>query len=378
MKTFIAMTLGVFMLTGCGGDEAQTTTIIDTVDDTITTTKVSLGETLFNDPNLSLTRNQSCATCHNPDHAFIDDRDNGINGAVSAGDDGFSLGDRNAPMVTYALFSPNFSNDGEFIGGQFFDGRASDLVEQAKGPFLNPVEMQMPSESAVVDRLLENDDYVTQMKTLYGETIFDDPSDAYDALADAIGTYEASSEFQTFDSKFDRVKAGQATFTAQEAQGEQLFRDMRCATCHDDRGNNPRFTNFRYENIGIPKNEDVLIANGLGTDHIDHGLLDNPNVTNNREDGKFKVSSLRNIAVTGPYMHNGVFQNLKTVIHFYNTRDNGGINPETGNAWEPSEITANRVGGDRVGNLGLSDAQEDAIVAFLKTLTDDRYEALIP
>ena len=281
-------------------------------------------------------------------------------------------------MVSYALFSPEFSNDGEFIGGQFFDGRASNLTEQAKGPFLNAVEMQMPSESAVVDRILENPAYIEQMQTIYGPNIFDNPADAFAALADAIANFETSAEFQSFDSKLDGVRAGVNNFTAQEAEGEQLFRSANCTSCHSDRGNNALFTNFRFENIGVPKNIAVRTANGLGLAHIDHGLLENTSVNNAREDGKFKVSSLRNIAVTAPYMHNGIFQDLKTVVHFYNTRDNGGTNPETGAPWESSEVTANRVSGGRIGNLGLSDSQEDAIVAYLETLTDARYETLIP
>ena len=377
MKTLTAISLSIFILAGCGSSGGDSSTSTD-AQSVALSAKQSLGESFFNDKSLSLTRNQSCGSCHNPDHAFIDDRDNGIDGAVSAGDDGFSLGDRNSPMVAYAIFSPEFANDGEYIGGQFFDGRASNLIEQAKGPFLNPVEMQMPSESAVVDRILENSNYISQMQSIYGDNVFDDPSNAFNALADAIAAFETSAEFQSFDSRFDRIKAGQANFTAQEAQGERLFRDARCTSCHDDRGNNPIFTDFRYENIGVPKNSDARIANGLGLAHVDHGLLDNPTVNSTGEDGKYKVSSLRNIAVTGPYMHNGVFQNLKTVIHFYNTRDSGGTNPETGAPWEASEVTANRVGGARVGNLGLSDSEEDAIVAYLETLTDDRYETLIP
>ena len=360
------------LLSGCGSSEESTAST------SVTSTKVALGESFFNDPNFSLTRSQSCATCHNPQHAFMDDRANGVSGAASLGDDGIALGDRNSPMLTYALFSPEFSNDGAFIGGQFWDGRASDLVAQAKGPFLNALEMQMPSESAVVDRILENSAYVTQMKEVYGENVFDDPANAFNALADAIASYEMSDEFSSFDSKFDRVRAGLATFTAQEAQGQQLFRDMACASCHDDRGATPLFTNFRYENLGVPKNGALRISNGLGLGHIDHGLLDNPDVNGAAQDGRFKTPSLRNVAITGPYMHNGKFQALKTVIHFYNTRDAGGINPETLAPWEGAEVSVNLVGAPRMGNLGLTDAQEDAIVAFLETLTDDRYEALIP
>jgi len=387
----------LWLLTGCGGSSSvnDADTITDTVDDvvlgstdssndnaveTVSTTfstKALLGEALFSDTSLSFTRSQSCASCHNANQAFVDTRDNGVFAAVSLGDDETSLGKRNAPMVTYAAFSPAFSQDANgFIGGQFFDGRASDLTEQAKGPFLNPVEMQMPDAASVIERVSENANYVTAFQTLYGNDVFADDDVAFEALADAIATFESSGSFATFDSKLDKVNNGTETLTAQEAQGQQLFRRSRCVTCHSDRGNTALFTDFRYENIGVPKNTTVLDITG---DAIDHGLLENPAVTNTREDGKFKTPSLRNVAVTAPYMHNGKFQTLEAVVHFYNTRDvAGAINPETAAEWEASEIRANRVGGNRVGNLGLSDAQEAAIVAFLKTLTDERYENLNP
>lgn len=337
--------------------------------------KEMLGEALFNDTSLSLSRGQSCASCHNPNQAFVDTRDNGVDGAVSLGDNGISLGIRNAPMVNYASFSPSFSAvNNLFVGGQFWDGRAEDLAMQAQGPFLNPVEMQMPDEQSVVARVQENAVYIELFEALYGDEIFDNTHTAFEAIANAIATFEGSDAMATFDSKLDQANARIVRLTVEERRGQQLFRQNRCVTCHSDRGENALFTNFRYENIGIPKNTIVSAVNGTDIGFVDHGLLDNPNVNVTRADGRFKVPSLRNVAITAPYMHNGKFQNLKTVVHFYNTRDvAGAINPETGLAWEASEIIANRVAGNRVGNLGLSDADEDAIVAFLETLTDERY-----
>ena len=381
MKLMYPLIVTTLLFSGCGGDTQDVAGILESSSETSSTlldSKVALGEVLFNDINLSLNRTMSCATCHNPDHAFIDTRTNNLNGAVSVGADGVSLGDRNAPTISYALLSPDFSNDGAYLGGQFFDGRASNLNEQAKGPFLNSVEMQMPNESSVVARILENPLYVEAFENLYGNTIFDDPQDVFNALADAIAIFENTTFFAPFNSKFDRVRAGTESFTAQEALGQQLFRQHRCVTCHDDR-NQALFTNFRYENIGIPINSDVRIANAKGLSFIDHGLLENPNVSSNNEDGKFKTPTLRNVAISAPYMHNGVFQDLKTVVHFYNTRDvSGALNPETSAPWESSEVNNNRVGGNRVGDLGLSESEEDAIVAFLLTLTDAQYEHLLP
>lgn len=332
--------------------------------------KEQLGELLFNDTSLSLNRTMVCATCHNQNRAFTDGRNNASGAAVSVGQDGTSFGDRNAPMITYASFTPDF-NLGNLTGGQFLDGRASNLTEQAKGPFLNPVEMQMPDETSVVERVRENSSYITALQSLYGDTIFDNTESTYNAMADAIAAFERTGTFSAFDSDFDTNNMSTAA-----QRGLALFRSRRvnCVRCHNDRGN-ALFTNFRYENLGIPTNTLVSSLNGEG---VDHGLLENPNVSSQAEDGKFKVSSLRNVAVTGPYMHNGIFKSLKTVVHFYNTRDTGGINPETGVAWASPEINSPNIVRNDVGNLGLTDAEENDIVAFLEALTDARYKSLIP
>lgn len=387
MKHITFLILIMLVFTACGGSASSdnsiddvTTTVQDATEattDGVTLSKAELGEALFSDTSLSLTRNQSCASCHNPAQAFMDNRENGVEGAVSLGDNGTSLGIRNTPMASYASQIPSFgqNNNGNFVGGQFWDGRAVDLTAQAKGPFLNPVEMQMPDVASVIARVSENNTYIEALETLYGATVFSNDDTAFEAIADAIATFEATDTFSPFDSKLDRGEA----LTAEEQLGEDLFRQSRCVTCHNDRGNNAMFTNFEYENIGTPKNESLFGLNGTDEDFVDHGLLDNPAIDDDDQDGKFKTPSLRNVAVTGPYMHNGVFKNLKTVVHFYNTRDVGGaINPETGLEWVASEVRANRVGGNRVGNLGLSDAEEDAIVAFLETLTDEKYESIIP
>lgn len=116
----------------------------------------ALGERLFFDVNLSANRTQACATCHDPETAFADPR-----GMASIGDDGVSLGDRNAPTAMYAAFTPTFhrGEDGLWKGGQFWDGRAATLEDQAGGPPLNPGEMGMPDQVAVVARLREDPVY---------------------------------------------------------------------------------------------------------------------------------------------------------------------------------------------------------------------------
>ena len=343
--------------------------------------KVTLGEELFHDTSFSLDETMSCATCHALNNAGVDPDGNTHDGG-SLGDDGVSIGDRNAPTTMYAKLIPNFhfdATEGLYVGGQFWDGRAGDLKAQAKGPFLNPGEMNMPSAEAVIERVKENKDYIRMFKIIYGGDIFKNTDKAYDALADSIAEFERSKVFVPFNSQFDKYLKGNAELTPQEANGLALFNGKaQCFACHTSEGQKPEFTDYTYDNIGVPVNTKLRIANGVGIDHVDEGLLGNTQVTDEGLKGAFKVSTLRNIAVTGPYMHNGVFKNLATVVHFYNTRDvKSAKNPETRKKWEPAEVDGTKNTAE-LGNLGLSPADEDDLVAFLKTLTDEKFEHLIP
>ncbi|HHC74510.1 MAG TPA: hypothetical protein ENK78_05505, partial [Thiothrix sp.] len=246
----------------------------------------SLGEHLFTDNNLSLSRTQSCATCHNPREGFIDTRNNGIDGAVSIGHDGFSLGNRNAPTISYAAFTPNFTgtNANNARGGQFWDGRSSDLVAQAGEPQLNPIEMGMLSKVDVVSRLQENNAYVEAFQSYFGENVFDDTELAYTAMSESLAAFEQSDAVSPFDSKFDRHLTGDYTLTNAEQRGMNLYfsNQTSCTRCHSTtmnnrngqgggRGNNRNnpainpatlagselFTNFRYFNNGTPSNTDL-------------------------------------------------------------------------------------------------------------------------
>lgn len=138
--------------------------------------RANLGESLFFDVNLSKDRTQACSTCHAPDYAFTDPRETAAGRAASLGDDGKSLGDRNAPAAAYASFAPAFGRNvkGRWAGGQFHDGREPDLEGQAGGPPLNPLEMAMPSKSAVVGRLRENPDYLSRFQKIFGKDVFAD------------------------------------------------------------------------------------------------------------------------------------------------------------------------------------------------------------
>jgi len=348
-----------------------------------------LGQALFFDSNLSATRNQSCASCHDPEQAFSDSRDNGVSGAVSLGDDGTSLGDRNAPGTTYASLIPDFhKNDkGEYVGGYFLDGRAATMADQAAGPFVNPIEMALPDDAAVVDRVRENSYYVEALREHFGESIFSDSDKAFRAITESIVAFERSALFAPFDSKYDRYLQGEYELSVAEELGRVLFFSqlINCSSCHllDTREFSPGeiFSNHRYHNIGVPTNRHVREKNGVSISHRDLGLLENPAVDDPVMAGKFRVPSLRNVAVTGPYMHNGVFQDLRTAILFYNrftlSNRKSQTNPETGELWGEPEV-AETVDFDllREGQP-MAENYVVAIVAFLRALTDQRYESLL-
>ncbi len=349
----------------------------------------SLGEALFFDVNLSHKRTQSCATCHDPERAFTDSRDNDINGAVSLGDDGISLGDRNAPTIGYASLGPRFQRNekGEYIGGLFHDGRAATLSEQAAGPLINPLEMALTDQMAVMNRVQENPGYVLAMKNLFGDAIFTDSHKVYRAVAKSIAAFEKTPGFAPFDSRYDRYLRGEYQMTKRQELGRQLFFSdlINCNSCHlqnlSPLHTEETFTNYRYHNIGVPTNTGVREKNDVKIDHRDRGLLENPGVDDPAQSGKFKVPTLRNIAVSSPYMHNGIFEDLRTVLLFYGkyivSNETNRINPETGKQWGEAEVKEN-MDLDLLGKgQPLDENNIAALLAFLETLTDKRYEHLL-
>lgn len=351
--------------------------------------KAALGQLLFFDVNLSKNRTQSCASCHNPSHGFVDNRETAAGKAVSLGDDGLSLGDRNTPTASYARFSPTFHRNkaGEYRGGQFLDGRGSGLAEQAGGPPLNPVEMGMPDKASVVSRLKENAYYRSAFQEIFGEAVFEQTETAYNAMTDSLEAFEKTDLFSPFDSKYDRFLRGEVQLTKQESLGESLFFSQQftnCNRCHQLKAfpgsTKETFSNYEYHNLGVPVNKAVRQANELGESFVDNGLLAHPKVDDPKQRGKFKVSTLRNVAVTGPYMHNGVFKDLRTVVLFYDKFNNSTrtLNPETGKPWQAPEVNENLALEDEEFDApALKDREIDALVAFLKTLTDARYEHLL-
>ena len=203
----------------------------------------------------------------------------------------------------------------------------------------------------------------------------------------SIAAFEKTEFFAPFDSRYDRYLRGELELTAQESLGEALFFSQQftnCNACHQLRAfpgsDKETFTNYEYHNLGVPVNIAARQAAGTPNDFIDHGLLENPQVTDEKQDGKFKVPTLRNIAITGPYMHNGVFNDLRTVVLFYDKFNNPNrkLNPETDEPWATPEVMKNlALETDEFQAPALTDEKVDALVAFMKTLTDQRYEHLL-
>lgn len=348
----------------------------------------AFGRALFSDTDLSLQRTQSCATCHDPDHAFVDVRRDVAAGAVSLGADGRSAGSRNTPTLTYAALTPPFHYDsaGFPAGGFFLDGRAPTLAEQVRGPLLSPLEMAQPDMNAVAVRVLEKAPYREAIARLFGSDVLDRPAGVAEALVAALTTFERSIDFSTFDSKYDRYLAGTASLSQEEGLGRELFFSnlTNCASCHlsspQQISRRETFTNYRYHNIGVPVN--AAIASQDTHTAPDPGLQANPAIDDPAQAGRFRVPTLRNVAVTGPYMHNGVFTDLHTAVFFYGkyTLSNAvsHTNPETRLPWgiaeSPETVDVDLL---RQGQP-IDHHRAQLLVAFLRTLTDARYEHLLP
>ncbi len=376
-QTLLSMLI-VLLFSACGGGGGtdEDDPIIDPPVD-IAALKIELGEAIFNDSNLSEPAGQSCADCHDSAAGFADPATSNL-APVSEGVVPGRFGNRNAPTAAYASFIPDFHLDSVeniYIGGQFLDGRSADLIEQAKGPFVNELEMANTSESMVIDKI-KAATYAETFRTVYGSASLEDVSSAYNNVADAIAAFESTDIFAPFSSKFDAHLAGTAQLTDQETRGLDLFQNKGlCTECHIiQEGDQPQFTNFTYSNIGTPANPNNPFYN-VEPDFVDIGLAGNPNLTTDTslERGKFRVPTLRNVELTAPYLHNGVLQTLEEVVNFYNTRDSNqcyGANAEPlVNCWPLPEVEEN-VDIASMGDLLLTAEEEAALVAFMKTLTD--------
>ena len=368
------------------------------------TPKELLGKELFFD-KISEPSWMSCATCHGPKTGWTGPVA-GINvhGAVYRGAVPQRFGNRKPPSSAYATLSPIFHYDATedlFVGGNFWDGRATGeklgnpAADQAQGPFLNPVEQNNPSPRIVCEKVAAAK-YASLFEEVWGPGSLDcvddvDVYSVYDQIALSIAAYEDSSEVNQFSSKFDDYLMGIVELSELESWGLELFEGKAmCAACHPSQpgaaGEPPLFTDFTFDNLGVPKNpensfykmDEVYFDDGSpinpdGAAWVDLGLggflATRPEWSDEAEDnvGKHKVPTLRKVdkrpgkGFPKAYVHNGVFKTLKEVVHFYNTRDV--------ESWPPPEVPQN-VNNDELGDLGLTADEEDALVAFLKTLSD--------
>ena len=338
----------------------------------ITADKINVGKAIFFDTNLSNPIGQACASCHAPETGFSDP----FNRAISEGAASNLFGNRNSPSVSYNAFSPaRYYNttDETYIGGLFLDGRSPDLKDQLTHPMLNPVEMNNSSMQDVLQKI-KKASYFPKIESAYGSIHSDEELMTF--VADALVKFETSDEVNPFTSKYDYYLQGRATLSLPEKKGLVLFEGKAlCSQCHvtepDPVQRKILFTDFSYDNIGVPKNtgnpfyNQSATVNPSGINFIDLGI--GAIVSQPEHNGKFRVPTLRNIAVSAPYFHNGSFSTLKDVVRFYNRRD---LKTVEFNAPEVSQ----NVNTDELGNLKLTEEEEDNLVAFLKTLTDNYHK----
>jgi cytochrome c peroxidase len=334
--------------------------------------KAELGEALFNDPNLSEPAGQSCADCHDAKVAFVDPEFERVSPGVLRE----RVGARNAQSAMYAQFVPPLHKDanGKMVGGLFWDGRASSLAEQAAFPLVNPLEMNNKDKAAVVAKLKKH--YGPQFRQLFGKDVFADTDKAFARAGEALAAFQSTPPFAPFSSKYDRYLAGKAQLDESEARGLAIFEDPKkgnCASCHPSRpgadGSPPLFTTFGYENMGLPKFADspfYTLSKDLNPDgeaFIDHGLA--KTTGDPAHDGMFRVPSLRNVAKTSPYGHNGYIHRLDEMVELVT----GSCMREGTCKYPEPEVAANA---QRVRSGSKLTAQEiKDVVAFLRTLSDE-------
>jgi cytochrome c peroxidase len=366
----------------------------------------TLGKFLLFDENLSNPPGQSCTACHGPEVGFTGPVEEiNATGAVYPGAVLTRFGNRKPPSAAYGGESPVLyydELDEVWVGGMFWDGRAAGwilgdpLAEQAQGPFLNPLEQNNPNARLVILKIRDSA-YADLFEEVWGPGSLDSVKDiagTYERIARSIAAYERSPEVNPFSSKYDAYLQGLVTLTDQEAKGLEIFEGKgNCSACHLSQpsadGKPPLFTDFTYDNLGVPKNPMNPFYsmppkwNPAGPNWVDPGLGGflqragfDPEVYE-PEWGKQKVPTLRNVALR-PYLgfvkaygHNGYFKSLEEIVHFYNTRDVPGEGWQ-GVPWPPPEVPET-VNMEELGDLELTAEEEAAIVEFMKTLSDGYY-----
>ncbi len=327
--------------------------------------KIALGSRLFNDVRFSATGDVSCATCHVAEKVFTDSPLSVSEGIRKL------TGTRNAPTVVNAAFNKT----------QFWDGRSPDLEDQALHPFLNPVEMALPNHDALLAIVRSDSAYVKSFSDVFGVTA------AAITMKEVTGAIAAFERTQiSGDSPFDRWYFGgeQDAISEQARRGFATFLgNGRCVSCHVIEQDFALFTDHLFHNIGIGINDiqakvpelarafqvaknagmdvDVAVLSDADTSHLGRFAVDDQFSSM----GSFKTSTLRNIDVTAPYMHDGSLKTLREVVEHYN---NGGVTkPE-------DPVNPFLSGGIRP--LNLTEQEIDDLVAFMETLTSPQFQSL--
>jgi cytochrome c peroxidase len=316
-------------------------------DNPLTAAKIELGRKLFFDARLSADGKLSCATCHQTELAFADGK------AIAEGIFG-RLGVRNSISLFNVIYNT----------AQFWDGRVDTLEQQAIEPLVNPLEMGNASHEDVVKRLRKIPEYRAEFQSVFGGEV------TIDHLAKAIASYERT--LISGDSPFDRFIAGHEKAISEEAKrGFAIFRGRgRCSRCHSFSEQRPFFTDFAYHNTGVAANHPNFnnlarrAAAAIETDQA-KSTIDQLGALEGGQElgrilfsyqlfdlGSYRTPSLRNVALTAPYFHDGSAKTLADVVRFYNGGGGTNINLE-------EELHA----------LGLTEAEQRDLVVFLESLT---------
>jgi cytochrome c peroxidase len=325
--------------------------------------KVALGEKLFNETRFSSTGEVSCATCHDPKKAFTDSPLKTSEGIKKM------TGTRNAPTVINALY----------FDKQFWDGRSPSLEDQALHPFINPVEQGLPDHQPILDIVRSDPEYASAFKTVFGKS---GDEITMTEVTQAIAAFERT--IVAGNSPFDRWYFGgdSEAMTVAQKRGFDIFvNEGRCVSCHVVEQTQALFTDNRFHNIGVGINRIQKDVPGLAGEflhaeatlsEVDVKVLSDKRtselgrfaISRDFDDlGGFKTPTLRNVAVTAPYMHDGSLATLRDVVVHYN---NGGVT----NAGDP--VNDFLAGGIRP--LNLTDKDIDDLVAFMEALTSPEFE----
>ncbi|GAB4043513.1 cytochrome-c peroxidase [Spirosoma litoris] len=365
LLTVIVFSIVVFQ--ACTKDEA-TTTIAPTVStpiqsitvtNSITNDTALLGQALFWDPILSGDKDVACATCHHPNNAYTDGLDLALGtNAVGYGQNRRFLKPNDVPLTkrnTQTILNAAFNgmdingNYGSMTAPMFWDSRAKSLENQLIGPLTTFEEMRghAYTEATTVDslvaRLTKNAEYRQLFQTAFGS------SQAITATNISIAIARFERTLLAMNSPYDQYQKGDKTaLTDPQIQGMRIFKDEGCSICHSG----PMFSDYKLHVMSVPDNTQLAVSDaGAGGTYA------------------FRTPSLRNVGLTAPYMHNGVFQTLKQVLKFYD--DIGepiSQNPHV----RVQQLDAN------IQRIALLPADQDNLIAFLNALTDPTFDKFIP